>query len=126
MTEAQRFFECFLRNGQAPRDLLEAYTAARAALRLPPDPLTERLVATRSDLSAAEFVRRRSDPRNGLTTRALLMLSLAEARPDCVEAFLLESPSVWRAWQALAAAPFLTAYRMVKGKLLLWWHGRKL
>lgn len=122
MNEGQRLYECFLARSEAPSDLLQKYAAACAALRFERDALTDRLVASRSDLAAVELVRRRRDPRNGLTVRALLLLSLAEARPDCAEAFLLQSPSALGGWLVLMAAPLLTAYRWVKGTLLLWWH----
>lgn len=124
MNEGQRLFECFVGNGKAPDGLLQKYAAACASLSIGRDELVERLVAADADLAAVEMVRRRRDPRNGLTVRALLLLSLAEARPDCAEAFLLQSPSALRGWSVLMAAPLLAAYRWVKGTLLLWWHAR--
>lgn len=124
MSEGQRLYECFLGHGRAPAELLQKYAAACASLGIERDALTERLVAARADLAAVEMVRRRRDPRNGLTVRAMLLLSLAEARPDCTDAFLLRAPSAFRGWMTLAAAPMLAAYRWVKGTLLLWWHAR--
>ncbi len=126
MSEAQRLFECFLRKGAAPEELVRQYDAACAALAMPSDALTERLIAARADLAAVELVRRRRDPRNGLTLRALLLLSLAEARSDCASMFLLESPSALCAWLELAVAPLCAAYRWMMGTWLLWRHERGL
>jgi len=105
---------------------MNQYESACRVLELPRDPLTERLVAASVDLAAVEMVRRRREPGNGLTARALLLLSLAEARPEHVHFFLLDQPSAARAWLTLGAAPLFAVYQWVEGTVLLWWHARGL
>lgn len=126
MSEAQHIFHCFLSKGSLPSGLAQKYDSALIALQIPTDPLTTRLFEAHADLAAAEYARRLRHPSNPLTLRAQLLLSLAEARPECLDAFLLNEPSAPRAWLALAAAPFEACYRFAKGTLLLWWHARGL
>lgn len=126
MSEADHIFHCFLGPNPLPPGLAQKYESATLALQLPTDPLTTRLIEARADLAAAEYARRLRHPSNPLTLRAQLLLSLAEARPECLNNFLLDKPSAPRAWLALAAAPFEACYRFAKGTLLLWWHARGL
>ena len=126
MSEADHMFHCFLGPEPMPPGLAQKYESAARVLQLPTDPLTTRLIEARADLAAAEYARRLRQPSNALTLRAQLLLSLAEARPECVHAFLLHQPSAPRAWLALAAAPLEACYRFAKGTLLLWWHARGL
>ncbi|MFN7936087.1 MAG: hypothetical protein U0R19_22340 [Bryobacteraceae bacterium] len=126
MPEADLFFHCFLGRAPLPPGLAQKYESAKLALEIPTDPLTARLIAANADLAAAEYARRLRQPSNPLTLRAQLLLSLAEARPECLNSFLLDKPSAPRAWLALAAAPFEACYRFAKGTLLLWWHARGL
>ncbi|MBS1825587.1 MAG: hypothetical protein JST93_09725 [Acidobacteria bacterium] len=126
MHEAHQLFRCFLGKGPVPAGLAQTYESAATALQIPTDPLTARLIEAHADLAAAEYARRLRHPSNPLTLRAQLLLSLAEARPECLDAFLLNKPSAPRAWLALATAPFEACYRFAKGTLLLWWHARGL
>ena len=126
MSEADHMFHCFLGPEPMPPGLAQKYESAKLALEIPTDPLTARLIQTNTDLAAAEYARRLRHPSNPLTVRAQLLLSLAEARPECLDSFLLNKPSPLRAWLALAAAPFEACYRFAKGTLLLWWHARGL
>jgi len=115
---------CFVARTIPSADLLATYAAARRHILPGGDPLVTRLVERGSDLSAVELALRRRDPTNALTTSALLMLSLAEARPEYFSLFVEEQPSRLRAWSRLAAAVPRFLYQWSKGTILLWWNER--
>lgn len=131
-SEAPHMFRCFVgRDGAAPPpppSLLSTYDAALAALAIGPDALTSRLVEAGADLASAELALRRRDPVNHLTQRALLMLSLAEARPEYAGLFTAAATpsSRLRAWAGLAAAPWAAVYGLAKGNWLLWRYGPRI
>ena len=120
--EAHRVHACFVGPTAPSADLIATYAAAREHVFPGGDPLVARLVERGSDLSAAELVLRRRNPANALTTSALLMLSLAEARPEYFSLFVEERTSRLRAWTRLAAAIPRFLYQWSKGTILLWWH----
>lgn len=127
LAEAAHFHMCFLGPRDAAPDLLRSYVDACGALGLGPDPLTARLVEARADLASCEFAGRFLQSRqNALTHRAMVMMSLAEVRPETVDLFLNTRPARLSAWFALMAAPIVAAARLSKGAILLWWHGRGL
>jgi hypothetical protein len=113
---------CFVAATAPSADLIATYTAAREHVLPGGDPLVSRLVELGSDLSAAELALRRRNPANALTTSALLMLSLAEARPEYFSLFVEEQPSRLRAWTRLAVAIPRFLYQWCKGTILLWRH----
>jgi hypothetical protein len=119
---------CFVAATPPSPDLIATYAAAREHVLPGGDRLVTRLVERGSDLSAVELALRRRNPTNALTTSALLMLSLAEARPEYYFLFVEEKPSRLRAWTRLAAAVPRFLYRFLyqwsKGAILLWWHER--
>jgi hypothetical protein len=113
---------CFVARTTPSADLLAAYAAAREHVLPGGDPFVTRLVERGADLSAAELALRRRNPANALTTLALLMLSLAEARPEYYSLFVEERPSRLRAWARLIAAAPRFIYQWSKGAIILWWH----
>ena len=125
--EAAHFHRCFAASREASPDLLRAYSEALPALGIEPDALTSRLVAARADLVSCEFVARlRRRGGHPLTRRALVTMSLSEARPETSDLFLNPRPARARAWLELALAPFRAASQFANGAMLLWWHGRGL
>ncbi len=121
--EALRMHDCFL-GGTAPEDLIATYAAARARVLPERDALVEQVIECGADLRAVELALRRRDPANALTKRALLILSLAEARPEYFWRFVEHRPSRARAWTRLAVAVPRYLYQRTKGAAQLWWHGR--
>jgi hypothetical protein len=115
---------CFVAVTTPPADLIATYAAAREHVLPGGDALVARLVERGADLSALELALRRRNPANALTTSALLMLSLAEARPEYFSLFVEQQPSRLRAWSRLAAAIPRFLYQWSKGSILLWWHER--
>lgn len=122
--EARHMHACFVAGAPPSTDLIAIYAAAREHVLRGGDPLVARLVERGSDLSAAELALRRRNPANALTTSALLMLSLAEVRPEYFPLFVEDKPSRLRAWSRLAAAVPRFLYQWSKGAILLWWHER--
>lgn len=125
IAEAAHFHRCFVSHAAPPLDLLRNFARACETLGIEPDRLSRDLCAARSDLVSAEFVhRRRKGPSNPLTQRALIMLALAEARPESSERFLLRQPSAAGAWFELVSAPARAAAHYIQGAILLWRHER--
>ena len=124
MEEATVLFRNFVhRNAGAPASLLRAYEQCREQLGLARDPALDRLIASGTDLHAVEAAMRRRDPGNGLTKRALLMLSLAESHPEFQEMFVLPRSQRIGAWFLLLFSPMAGAWTLCKGTLLLRWYG---
>ena len=122
--EARRMHAGFVAATPPSPELLANYAAAREHLLPGGDSLVARLVEHAADLSAVELALRRRHPSNALTTSALLILSLAEARPEYFSLFVDEKPSRLGAWAGLAAAIPRYLYQWSKGSILLWWHER--
>ena len=120
--EARHMHACFVAATPPSADLLATYAAAREHILPGGDSFLTRLVERRVDLSALELAWRRRNPSNALTTSALLMLSLAEARPEYFSLFVEQQPSRLRAWTRLAAAVPRYLYQWSKGTILLWWN----
>jgi len=122
--EARHVHACFVAATTPSPDLLATYAAARQHILPGGDPFLTHLIERRADLSALELVLRRRNPSNALTTSALLMLSLAEARPEYFSLFVNQQPTPLRAWTRLAAAVPHYLYQWSKGTILLWWNER--
>lgn len=126
MEEATILFRNFVdRSAAAPASLLRAYEQCRDQLGLPQEPVLDQLMAAGSDLHAVEAAMRRRNPENGLTKRALVMLSLAESHPEFQELFVLARPRRVGAWLQLLSAPLAGAWALCKGTLLLRWYGSR-
>lgn len=125
LAEARHFHRCFVSRADPPPELLRNFAGACEALGIGPDRLTRELCSAGADLVSAEFAnRRRKGAGNPLTQRALVMLALAEARPESSDRFLLREPSAAGAWFELVSAPVRAAAQVVKGAILLWRHER--
>ena len=115
---------CFVAHATPSADLLATYAGAREQVLPDRDPLVAKLVERHADLRAVELALRRRNPANPLTTSALLMLSLAEARPEYYSLFVEDNPSRLRAWAHLVMAVPRFLYQWTKGAILLWRHER--
>lgn len=125
MEEATKLFRAFVdRGAPPPASLLQTYEECRSHLGLSAEPLIDRLVAAGADLHAVETAMRCANPRNGLTTRAVLMLAIAECRPEFQQLFTLTRPGRISAWLILISAPMAGAWALLKGTILLQWYGR--
>jgi len=122
MTEAEHLFRCFVGRREPSPALLRSYEDALARLDIGPDPVTARLVAAGADLSSAELALRRRDAANGLTRRALVLMALAEARPELAPLFTPRAASRPRFWLDFAFAPLVGLFQWLKGTLIVWRH----
>jgi hypothetical protein len=78
----------------------------------------QRIIERRLDVEALEVALRRQRP--GLTRKLRMLVYITEARAPYYARFVNESDSRARAWVALAGAVLRTAYKLIKGRLILW------
>ena len=119
LREEARHFHAALFREEIPAELEERYVLAhRHYCREQPDEVDiATIVARKLDVEALELVLRKK--RQTLTRKLRLLVYLAEVRPSHYRRFVNEEDRPVRAWLSLGGAVLRTAYKHVKGRLLV-------
>jgi len=89
----------------------------------PPSPLLSTIVARRLDAEAIEYALRRRRAGRELTRKLQVLSYLAEVRAAYEPEFLNRTARPARAMLALAAAALRSAWKLLKGEMLVRRHG---
>ena len=105
-----------------PPELEEGYVRAHGhyCRQGPDDAAIRTIVARKLDVEAIELVLRRKRP--ALTRKLRLLVYLAEVRPSYYRRFVNEADRPVRAWLVLGGAVPRTAFKYLKGLVLLRRH----
>ena len=119
LREEARRFHAALFGEEIPPELEEGYVQAHTYYcREQPDQVDiATIVARKLDVEAIELVLRKKRP--ALTHKLRVLLYLAEARPSHYRRLVNESDRPVRACLALGGAVLRTAYKYIRGRLLL-------
>jgi hypothetical protein len=124
LAEEAEYIHQALFDAPAPRSIIESYVAAHAhyCVSDQQSAAMKTILQRRLDVEAIEFASRRT--RTAVTKKVQIVLFLIEARSD-YQRFLFKdrSTSPLRSFFALAGVTLRSAYKFIKGKLLIQRHG---
>lgn len=114
--------------GIRPEALLVQRYQAACRRRLPPasaaeDLTVRKVVARRLDVEAVEYALRNRSPGHALSKRLMILMYLVEARPTALGEFVNLRPGRWRGVLVIVVVLLRSAFKLAKGRWLLWRHG---
>jgi hypothetical protein len=106
---------------EPPPGCAEAYRQAHAVVfaSVPPEAGLAEAVRGAWDLEALEFAWRLRDKDNALSKKVNILFYVMEARPEGFSAFVNSGPAPLRAWAKLSYETLRSAYKLLKGGILL-------